>query len=304
MRRVAIFTDEAGWHGARLREALRARGIEARYVHPAKCRIDLRAGVHGIVMPGFERALPDGVFVRGIPGGSLEQITLRLDVLHTLAEFGVPVYNDARAIERSVDKARTSLLLARAGIPTPPTWVTEDPNHARRIVLRETAKGGELVVKPLFGSMGRGLSRLACGMDIPDASSVAGVWYLQRYLPPDGDGWRDWRVLVAGKQVVAAMIRRGRSWINNVAQGARCTPAPVDEAMRRLAIGAVEAVGMDYAGVDVMRDDQGRFSVIEVNSIPAWKGLQRVTPFDIAARLVDDFVQRRLAASRSLEAVC
>ncbi len=71
--------------------------------------------------------------------------------------------------------------------------------------------------------------------------------------------------------------------------------------MRRLALDAARAVGMDYAGVDIMREADGRLQVIEVNSIPAWKGLQSVTGFNIAECLVEDFVQRRRLP---LEAVC
>jgi RimK family alpha-L-glutamate ligase len=302
MLRVAIVTDEPGWHGARLRRAFKARGIEARYASLARCRIDLAAGIHGLVVPGFERQLPDGVFVRGIAGGTLEQVVLRLDFLHMLGELGVPVYNAARAIEKSVDKAMTSLLLARAGVPTPAAWTTEDPAEARRILLRETAAGGELVAKPLFGSQGKGLRRLAAGDASPGADEMHGVWYLQRYLPSPEGRWRDWRVLVAGNTVVATMARHGRSWINNVAQGARCERCEPDAAMRRIALDATRALAMDHAGVDVMRDAEGRLTVIEVNSIPAWKGLQGVTGFDIAERLVDDFVQRRLA--QRLEAAC
>jgi len=67
--RVAIVTDLAGWHGAQLRRAFRARGIEARYVSLERCMIDLARGVHGILMPGFERRLLDGALVRGVPGG-------------------------------------------------------------------------------------------------------------------------------------------------------------------------------------------------------------------------------------------
>jgi RimK family alpha-L-glutamate ligase len=302
MWRVAIMTDQPGWHGAQLRRAFRARGVAARYVDLAQCRIDLDAPSHSLVVPGFERRLPDGVFVRGIAAGTLEQITLRLDFLHALQEVGVPVHNDAGAIERSVDKARTSLLLRRAGVPTPPTWVCESPAQARAVLMRETAAGHELVAKPLFGSQGAGLLRLAAGADIPPAEAYGGVWYLQRFIPGVEGRWRDWRVLVAGGGVVAAMARHGKDWISNVARGARCERADVDDAMARLAVDAACAVAMDYAGVDIMRERDGRLTVIEVNSIPAWKGLQSVTDFNVAGRLVDDFIQRRLA--RPLEAAC
>ncbi len=302
MWRVAIMTDQPGWHGAQLRRAFKARGVATRYVDLAQCRIDLGAATHGLVLPGFERRLPDGVFVRGITAGTLEQITLRLDFLHAMQEIGIAVHNDAGAIERSVDKARTSLLLRRAGVPTPPTWVCESAVQARAVLMRETAPGHELVVKPLFGSQGKGLLRLAAGADIPPADAYGGVWYLQRFVPGIDGHWQDWRVLVAGNGVVAAMARHGRDWINNVARGARCERVEIEEIMRRLAVDAARAVAMDYAGVDIMRDREGRLTVIEVNSIPAWKGLQGVTGFNIAERLVDDFIQRRLA--RPLEAAC
>jgi RimK family alpha-L-glutamate ligase len=302
--RVAIMTDSAGWHGVQLRRAFKARGVDARYVALTRCAIDLTRGGDGIVMPGFERRLPDGVFVRGVPGGTLEQVVLRLDFLHALREMGVPVYNEARAIEKSVDKAMTSFLLRRAGVPTPPTWVTESAAVARSIVLREGAAGHDVVVKPLFGSQGKGLHRLKAGMDIPDAGVVNGVWYLQRFVESSAAGegrWRDWRVLVIGRTAAAAMVRRGKSWINNVAQGAICEAADPDPALCDLAVGATRAVGMDYAGVDIMCDSHGRLCVIEVNSIPAWKGLQGVTSGNIADKLVHDFVARRVTAR--LEAV-
>jgi RimK family alpha-L-glutamate ligase len=265
--------------------------------------VELTRGVDGIVIPGFERRLPDGVFVRGVPGGTLEQVVLRLDFLHALREMGVPVYNEARAIEKSVDKAMTSFLLRRAGVPTPPTWVTESAAFARSIVLREGAAGHDVVVKPLFGSQGRGLHRLTAGMDIPEAGVVNGVWYLQRFVEsPAGEGrWCDWRVLVIGRSAAAAMVRHGKTWINNVAQGATCEPAAPDSTLSDLAVGAARAVGMDYAGVDIMCDRDGRLCVIEVNSIPAWKGLQGVTSGSIAEKLVHDFIARRVTAR--LEAV-
>lgn len=300
---IAIMTDEAGWHGVQLRRAFKARGVDARYVSLSQCRFDLGAKAHGMVIPGFAAHLPDGAFVRAIPGGTLEQITLRLDFLHALRDCGVPVYNDAQAIEMSVDKARTSFLLKRAGIPTPPTWVCESPAQARAVLMRETAAGHDVVVKPLFGSQGSGLRRLQAGTDIPDGAEYNAVWYLQRYIAGEEGHWRDWRVLVAGGTALAAMTRHGKSWINNVALGARCERTEIDDTMRRLAVDATRAVGADYAGVDIMRQRDGSLTVIEVNSIPAWKGLQSVTTsFNIARALADDLIQRRLA--HRLEAAC
>src|SRR5579859_4147885 len=135
MPEVAILTDDPGWHGARLREAFLTRGVDASFASLRDCRFELHRAGRSVVLPGFEDRLPDGVFVRGVPGGTLEQVVLRLDVLHALRELDIPVYNDARAIERTVDKGMTSFLVDRAGLPTPPTCVTETAARARAFLL-------------------------------------------------------------------------------------------------------------------------------------------------------------------------
>jgi len=300
--RIAIVTEEPGWHGAELRRALETRNAEVRFVSLRDCRLELARAGSGIVVPGFEDRLPDGVMVRDVPGGTLEQVVLRLDLLHDLRELGVLVYNDARAIERTVDKGMTSLLLQHAGVPTPPTCVTEAPAQARGFLHAETSAGHEVVVKPLFGSLGAGLRRLAAGAELPGAPEVHGVWYLQRYVETGARtaGWHDWRVLVVAERAVAAMVRRGRGWIGNVAQGARCEPAPLDADLERLAIAATAAVGADHAGVDLVRDREGRWLVLEVNGIPGWKGLQEVTPIDLADRVAEDFLARRVAGGSAV----
>ena len=238
--------------------------------------------------------LPDGVFVRAIPAGTFEQVTLRLSLLHALRELGVPVYNDARGVEKSVDKAMTSFLLHRAAIATPLAWVTEDVVIARRWLIKETDMANELVMKPLFGAQGEGLQRLAAGMALPDLNSYQGVAYLQRLVDARKKGWHDWRVFVIGGRAVATMRRHGKSWINNVAQGARCEASDADAELAALAERATQALGLDYSGVDLMRDYDGRAYVIEVNGIPAWKGLQSVSEVNIAQCLVDDLLDRRI----------
>ena len=299
MTSIAIFTDAPSWHGRELKRAAKARDVEARYVSLSNCYFDLECA-RGLVIAGFERQLPDAAIVRAIAAGTFEQVTLRLSLLHALRELGVPVYNDARAIEKSVDKAMTSFLLHRAGIATPMAWVTEDANHARRMVVKETSLGHELVMKPLFGAQGEGLQRLAAGMSLPDMATFQGVAYLQRFVDARKKGWHDWRVFVVGDRAVAAMQRHGKSWINNVAQGARCVASDLDRELANLAVRANEALGLDYSGVDLIRDHDGKAYVIEVNGIPAWKGLQSVTPVNIAQLLVDDLLARRI--SRKLQA--
>src|SRR5262249_6998956 len=154
-------------------------------------------GSAGVSIAGFAGRLPDAVVVRSLSGGSFEAVTLRLGILHALRQLRVPVWNDARAIERCVDKSATSFLLTQAGIPTPETWATEQPAVARAIVEREAARG-PLVLKPLFGSQGRGLRLLRAASDLPPPGEVAGgVYYLQRFVAVErAGGFQDFRLLV------------------------------------------------------------------------------------------------------------
>jgi RimK family alpha-L-glutamate ligase len=295
--RIAVITDDPGWHGKRLREALADQGREAIFLSLTECQFALDEGDIPIRLPGFERSLPEGIFVRGVPGGTLEQVTFYLDILHGLKALGIPVYNDARAIERTVDKAMTSFVLHLAGIPTPPVWVTGSIEEARARITSELALGHSIVTKPLFGSQGVGLRRFSAPAELDTLSPDHGLFYLQRYVD-SGDDSHDFRVFVIAGKAVAAMRRCGITWLNNVHQGARCEPVMLDEILLvRLAEDAVKALDMNYAGVDIIRDRNGRATVLEVNSIPAWKGLQSVTRTPIAERLVDDFLGQAEAPS-------
>lgn len=305
-QRVAIMADETGWHTRQLQAALRARGASGRCVDLADCHIDTTASWHGLVIPGFGRDLPDAALVRGIAGGSFEQVTKRLGVLHALRELGVAVYNDARAIERSVDKSMTSLLLHAAGIPTPATWATESPALAQRIAMREGAAGHSLVLKPLFGSQGKGLQRVGRVGDahqgVPALEpGYGGLAYLQRFVPATATPGFDWRVLVIGGRARVAMRRISTHWVHNVAQGAACETAPLTRPLASLAERAAQALEMDYAGVDLMplpadQDGGEAIQVIEVNGVAAWQGLQRVSRgLNIAQAIVDDLLDRKLA---------
>lgn len=301
--RVAIMTDETGWHTRQLLRALRERGCSGRCIDLARCRIATTHAWHGLVLPGLGTELPDAVLVRGIAGGSFEQVTKRLGVLHALREFGVPVYNDARAIERSVDKSMTSVLLHAAGVPTPPTWAMESPALAQQLVTRESAAGHALVLKPLFGSQGEGLQRVGCvdGAHValpPLDGAYGGLAYLQRFVAAQGVPGHDYRVLVVGGTARAAMRRVSEHWVHNVARGARCElqslSLGIGPELARLAEAAARALDMDYAGVDLIPTGGGA-QVLEVNGVAAWQGLQRVTPFDIARALVHDLLDRKCA---------
>ncbi len=296
--RIAIFVDDADWHTRRLKRAFTAQGVEAVSLSLQDSGFEIAGAGHGLRLPGFAHALPDGALVRTIAAGSFEQVTMRLGVLHALRELGVPVHNDARAIERCVDKSMTSFLLHKQGIPTPATWSIESMAEARRVVRAEARPGRPLVLKPLFGSQGRGLRLIEGLAALPPADDMAGVYYLQQFIRGRAAGWRDWRVFVVGGRAIAAMIRHGTHWRTNASQGARCEGVSPSGELATLAAAAAAAVGADYAGVDIVRDADDRYLVLEVNSMPAWAALQRVTAADIAQELAANLVaELRLTAA-------
>jgi RimK family alpha-L-glutamate ligase len=242
----------------------------------------------GLTLPGFD-ALPDAVHVRTMAAGSFEAITKRLGVLHALDRQGVRVVNPPRAIEACVDKSMTSFLVARAGLPTPQTWTLESHEEARARV-RSEIEGGPLVLKPLFGAQGKGLRLLRVLDDLPPPGEVSGVYYLQRFEPVEGEGFRDFRLFVSGGRVAAAMMRRSAVWITNVKQGGEPVAVGPDGALEALALAAARAVGAEIAGVDLIVGREGP-RVLEVNSMPAWRGLQKVADVDIALALAQDVLR-------------
>ena len=145
--------------------AFTAAGARVERIDLADCGFDT-CSPSGLSLPVLGSRLPDAVHVRTLSAGSFEAITKRLGILHALTKLGVVVWNDARAIERCVDKSMTSFLLARAGVPTPPTWTMESLGAARALVERE-APSGPLVLKPLFGAQGKGLRLIRRPEDLP-----------------------------------------------------------------------------------------------------------------------------------------
>jgi RimK family alpha-L-glutamate ligase len=291
--KIGILSSQRGYHVLALEDALRGRGCE-----PAYFSINRLAGWIGAA-PALQvrgERIEDchAVLVRTIPIGSLEQIVFRMDALHRLENLGVRVMNSASAIERTVDKYYTSFLLADAGIRTPRTLVTEDFDTG----LAAFREMGDVVMKPLFGSEGKGMVRVT---DEETAYRVLRTWelnryifYLQEYVPHFQE---DIRAFVIGDRVVAAMIRRGTGWKTNFSQGAVVESTELNSEMEALAIQAAKVTQLDYAGVDLMQAEDGRIYVIEINSIPGWRGLQKTTTQSIAGQIADHVLKIQLVSN-------
>ncbi len=237
----------------------------------------------------------DAVLARIIPSGSLEQIIYRVDALHWLEESGVCVVNSPRAIERSVDKFYTSTLMEQAGLATPDTVVCERSEDAMA-AFREM---GDVIIKPLFGSMGLGMVRVSdeeiAWRVFRALDAIRGVYYVQRAIDHGG---RDVRVFVVGGQVLGAIERlvpdgvtaasgSGVPWRTNYSRGGRARALDLSPEWAAAALRAAEAVGADYAGVDLLPGLDGTLYALEVNAIPGWQGLQTATGIDVAAAIAN-----------------
>lgn len=284
MKRVAILGIRSGWHCEQLHSAFQRLGADSCFISAdnIKCSSGF-AAEKGCALEDY-----DGIVIRGIPAGSLEQIIYRMDALYMLERRGVPCVNSPKSIEKTVDKYYTTALLEEAGLPVPPTICCEGTEED--IVSALHQMGGDMVYKPIFGSCGNGLLRIRNREDIaPLTKRIAekgSVAYLQKFISCSNS---DIRAFVINREVRAAMKRTGSDWYANWSRGGRaeaCFLTPYEE---QLAIRAAEAVNANIAGVDIIRGDDGNTYVIEVNGCPGWQGLSTVTDVDIAgeiARLV------------------
>jgi ribosomal protein S6--L-glutamate ligase len=280
--RCAILSSGDGWHVRDLQRAAAELGHQAVAVDFRKVTASLGAAAP---QPATDLSGFDAVVVRTMPPGSLEQVVFRMDVLHRLQARGVVVLNPPAAVETCVDKYLASSRLEAAGLPVPPTVVCQ---HADAALEAFAALGGDVVVKPLFGSEGRGMVRVSdpetAWRVFRTLERIQALLYLQQFVRHSG--W-DLRAFVVGGRVLASMRRHARDdWRTNVAQGGRAEPASLTVEEERLALRAAEAVGAPVAGVDLLPGPGGELYVIEVNAVPGWRALAPVTGIDVARELV------------------
>jgi ribosomal protein S6--L-glutamate ligase len=210
-----------------------------------------------------------------------------MDCLGRYEAAGGVVINPARAIEAAVDKFLTSAKLHAAGLVTPRTICCQTPDEA---MVAFAQLGGDVVLKPLFGSEGRGITRLndeALALRaFKMLAQLGAVLYLQEFVPHEGF---DIRLLVIGERILAMRRRNQLDWRTNISRGATAEPLEPDDRLIEIARQAAAAVGAPLAGVDLLPSRDGELYTIEVNAVPGWKGLARARGVDVA-RLVLEFV--------------
>ncbi|MEX0939449.1 MAG: RimK family alpha-L-glutamate ligase [Pirellulales bacterium] len=227
----------------------------------------------------------DCVLVRTMPPGSLEQVVFRMDALGRLEAAGTTVINPARAIEAAVDKYLATAKLEAAGLAVPKTIVCQSVDQAMEAF---AALGEDVVVKPLFGSEGRGIARLCDDALALRAfkmlSGLGAVIYVQEFIEHRNC---DYRLLVIGERVLGMNRCNDNDWRTNISRGARAGPLEVTAELAELAHRAAACVGATLAGVDLLPARDGTLYAIEVNAVPGWKALSRVVEQDVAAMVLD-----------------
>lgn len=282
---IVILANPGSWYRRDLERAATERGhrISALPFEGLSARV--QTGSSSVWGTDDELSRADAVLVRTMPPGSLEQVVFRMNLLAQLEARGVIVLNSPRAIECAVDKYLTTARLVAAGLPVPETVVCENSDAA---LAAFADLGGDVVVKPIFGAEGRGIVRVSD----PDLAlrtfrtleRIQSVLYLQRFIEHEGF---DVRVLVLDGRVLAGMRRRSDGdFRTNVSRNARAESIELSPAECDLALRASHAVGTRIAGVDLLYDRSGQCYVIEVNGVPGWKALSRVTGCDVAAAVV------------------
>ncbi|MEM3726598.1 MAG: RimK family alpha-L-glutamate ligase, partial [Candidatus Bathyarchaeia archaeon] len=283
--KIGIATrNRNSWSSTQLQEALAKRKIP--YICFSFPHLIARIGYKPYAKVGDIDILEnlDALIIRPIGRGSLEEIVFRMDMLYRLERLGLLVINPPEAIEHCVDKYDILAILEDNGIPVPRTAVTENVEEALKAF---NELGGDVVVKPLFGSRGIGATRVT---DPEVAHTVFrsitfyhGVIYIQEFVP---HGFSDIRAFVIDNRVVAAMRRVANSWKTNYSQGARPQPIRLSDELEELAVKSAKLIGCKIAGVDILESPKGPV-IVEVNSQPGWRGLQSVTKVKIADEIVN-----------------
>jgi RimK family alpha-L-glutamate ligase len=261
------------------------RGYEVQYFIPSTIKVKVNISKFEDFFINLE---PKRILVRGFGANVTQKIFFRLDILRAIEEYGIRLINSRESLEIASDKFLTSVFLEKHNIPTPRTIICEDPHDALQMY---EELGGDVIIKPLFGSKGIGISRLNDKGFAENVIITLGqlneVFYLQEFIEHYN---RDIRIFVIGNEAIAGMYRVSDNWKTNVYAGAEVKPLELTDELRKLAIKSAQVTKTEIAGVDILESEEG-YSVIEVNSIPGFTALQKVVDFNIPEKIISYFLE-------------
>ena len=268
----------------RLVEAAEARGHEAHVIDTLKCTMDITSARPAIWYKGETLEDYDAVVPR--IGASITFYGLA--VVRQFEMMGVYSVNESVAIGRSRDKLRAHQLLARAGIGLPVTGFAHSPTDTTALI--KLVGGAPLVIKLLEGTQGRGVvlaETAKAGESVIDAFRELDANFLVQEFVKEAKG-ADIRCFVIGNRVVAAMMRQAKEgeFRSNLHRGGTATVVKLTPRERATAVRAAKTMGLNVAGVDILRGKDGPL-VLEVNSSPGLEGIEAATGKDVAGQIIE-----------------
>lgn len=272
----------------RLVEACRLRGHEVSVLDVVRCYMNIsqdKPELHykGDVLEGFDAVIPRiGASVTFYGTAVLRQLEM----------MGVFPVNESVAITRSRDKLRSLQLLARAGVGMPRTGFANSPDDIQDLI--KMMGGAPMVIKLLEGTQGIGVvlaeTRKAAESVIEAFLGMRTNILVQEFIQEAGGA--DIRCFVVGNKVVASMLRQAQEgeFRSNLHRGGSASLVKITPRERATAIRAAKVMGLNVAGVDILRSNRGPL-VMEVNSSPGLEGIEAATGRDIAGLMVD-FIEK------------
>ncbi|WP_068072919.1 30S ribosomal protein S6--L-glutamate ligase [Novosphingobium lentum] len=291
---LAILSRSVEVHSTeRLRDAAHARGHHVDVLNPLSLTLEIDARQSRLYLGGAELPHYDAVIPR--IGTSINFYGLA--VLRQLQSAGSVSLNDAAAVALAQDKLASMQRLAAAGVPMPATAFAHSPretDHLLRLV-----GGAPAIIKLVEGTQGVGVvlgETEKSARSVVEAFRKARIDLMIQHYVGEAQG-RDLRVFIVGGEIVAAMERQGADddFRSNLHRGGTAVPAVLSEAEAREALRAVAAIGLELAGVDILRSDRGPL-VIEVNASPGLEGIEATTGMDLASRIIVKCEQLAAAA--------
>ena len=288
--KIAILSRDAALYSSRrLQEAAQRRGHEAEVIDPMSCNMNINPAAPALHYQGRQLAHFEAVIPRIGPATTFYGMA----VLRQFEMLGSFPLNESVAITRARDKLRSLQLLARQGIDLPVTGFAHSPDDTHDLIA--LVGGAPLVVKLVEGTQGIGVvlaeTRQAAESVIDAFRGLNAHILVQEYIR-EAQGC-DIRCLVIGRKVVAAMARQARpgEFRSNLHRGGTASPVTLTAAERAIAVKAAATLGLDVAGVDILRADRGPL-VLEVNASPGLEGIEATTGLDIAGMMIARIEQR------------
>ncbi len=283
---IGILSDSHDWHSEQINFFLKKNNCAVIKLNFEEMLIKLKNNKFTFLNNKKIRKL-NGVWVRYINSGSIEEITTKLTILHLLEEMGIYIHNSAKIIEKTVDKVRTTGLLELYKLKSPETFVSFG-NYLKKF---PTDKKYKYLLKPIFGSQGKGILLISDPKKSKNIIANGNVYYLQRFLESNEKEFSDFRILVSNHRVISVMKRSSKHFITNVYQGARTQKISLKKKLEKISIKVSKIFNLGYGGIDIKLHKKSYY-VIEVNGIPSWKGIQKIEKKNISEILVKDFLKK------------